>query len=571
MARKRELVVLIIIVVVLITGYTNSLSHNDHQKTSTHSTCFRIIYPQVFHTLNTTVKEIEKIANSVNYLQSGNLTVNYNPNRSIRGEYDFIIRNTTHNLNLYLAVVDFSDVLKLNISLEGNNVSLDELDRYIIKNNTLGLRAKVYVINISTSLPEIKGKIRYRVNYSFMKTLNPSWTIGTPLTWWAVSGKGDLVNLTVSFPSDYVFFLPSYGLSNSTIRIENFNISRINEAFFMKVSKVQEISAGGMNVTIYVPPNCRCSPQSLKDFKKKVRAALTLYVNVTGVTPTKRTYILLNPSWSMGDGMTTDTKIPVVIIGCYSRYAPPSVGNVVYSNPGLIFHELGHLWFGDYADLGRIDESLATYMNLLAMSKTDKQYLNYLDDIENLKILPNIKSMPSIDAYKEGIPNPTIRSAIIYYKGAFVFRSLQFVLGNETFFEGLRELLRECHGKECNLTDVQKVFERVSGQNLDWFFREWFYTTKVPDYYVENLGLTRESGKYILNFEIIDKNNFTMPLEVEVITANEKVIKKVWIDGRAKVSFELEDKPATILLDPNEWMVNENREYTLGGIEIIVN
>lgn len=47
-------------------------------------------------------------------------------------------------------------------------------------------------------------------------------------------------------------------------------------------------------------------------------------------------------------------------------------------------------------------------------------------------------------------------------KGAFVFRSLQFVLGNETFFEGLRELLRVCHYKECNLTDVQDVFENTS-------------------------------------------------------------------------------------------------------------
>jgi len=138
-------------------------------------------------------------------------------------------------------------------------------------------------------------------------------------------------------------------------------------------------------------------------------------------------------------------------------------------------------------------------------------------------------------------------------------------------FEGLREFLKDCHGRECNLIDVQNVFERVSGQDLNWFFREWFYITKVPDYYVENLSLTHENGKYLLSFEIIDKNNFTMPLEVEVTTTTEKVIKKVWVDGRAKVSFELEDKPTTIVLDPNECMVNENRKYTLGGIEIIVN
>jgi len=568
MERKRELVILIIITIVLITRCANSPSYNDHQKTSTHSINFRIIYPQVPHTLHTTVEEIEKIANSVNYLQSGNLTVNYHPDGSIFGEYDFSIKNIHHNLVLYLVTVGLPDVLKLNVSLNGNNIELNRLDKYIIRNNTLGLRAKVYVINVSTSLPEIKGKIKYQLNYSFMGTLNPSWTIGTPLTWWAISGKGNLVNLTIRFPSGYIFFLPGYGLLNSTIRMKNFNINGIYGAFFMRVGKVQKISTGGMHITIYIPPNCQCSSQSLRDFEKIVQEALTLYVKVTGLVPTKKFYILLNPSWSMGDGMTTDTKVPVVIIGCSSIYQSPSVGNVVYSNPGLIFHELGHLWFGDYAEFGRIDESLATFMDFLAMSKTDKQYLSYLEDIENFKVLPNLKSMSLIYAYKEGILNPTIRDAIIYYKGAFVFRSLQFVLGNKTFFEGLRELLKECHDRECNLTDIQNVFENVSGRDLGWFFSEWFYTAKVPDYYVQNLSL--EQKNYV-SFDIIDKNNFTMPLEVEVKTPTKEYLTKVWVNGTARLEFKLNEKPIEIILDPNEWMVNENRIYTINGIKVNIN
>jgi len=72
---------------------------------------------------------------------------------------------------------------------------------------------------------------------------------------------------------------------------------------------------------------------------------------------------------------------------------------------------------------------------------------------------------------------------------------------------------------------------------IGWFFNEWFYTTKVPDYYVKNLSLKRENGKYLLNFKVIDKNNFTMPLEIEVVTAKGKVIKKVWIiNGKDRIS-----------------------------------
>jgi len=48
------------------------------------------------------------------------------------------------------------------------------------------------------------------------------------------------------------------------------------------------------------------------------------------------------------------------------------------------------------------------------------------------------------------------------------------------------------------------------------------------------------------------------------------LVKKVWIKEKAKVIFELKDKPLKIILDPNEWIVNENKKYNIEGIEIIV-
>jgi len=35
--------------------------------------------------------------------------------------------------------------------------------------------------------------------------------------------------------------------------------------------------------------------------------------------------------------------------------------------------------------------------------------------------------------------------------------------------------------------------------------------------------------------------------------------------------LKLEDEPTAIILDPNEWMINMNRNYTLDGIGIEVN
>jgi len=229
----------------------------------------------------------------------------------------------------------------------------------------------------------------------------------------------------------------------------------------------------------------------------------------------------------------------------------------------LLAHEIAHSWFGDYASFGRMDETLANYLAIMSMNSYE--VLNF---VEHSPLINSTYTLAQV--YTEDVFNPHAEG-MVYYKGAFVFRSLQFVLGNEIFFKGLRELLRECHGKECNLTDVQDIFEKVSGQDLDWFFKEWFYTTKVPNYKIENLSLVQKNGKYIVSFDIIDKSNFTMPLEVEIITSKEKFVKKVWIKGKAKVSFEINDKPLKIILDPNEWMINENKEYSVDGMKVIVN
>ncbi len=228
----------------------------------------------------------------------------------------------------------------------------------------------------------------------------------------------------------------------------------------------------------------------------------------------------------------------------------------------LLAHEIAHSWFGDYASFGRMDETLANYAALTYTNESHE-----LDEVEHSSLIDTSYSLAQV--YEEEIYNPRT-DGLVYYKAAFVFRSLQFVLGNETFSKGLRGLLDECHGKECNLTDVQDVFEEVSDQNLDWFFKEWFYTARVPDYKVGNLSIKQKEDRYLLNFEIIDRNNFKMPLEVELITQKEKIVKKVWIDGEAGVEFEVGDKPIKIILDLNEWILNGNREYNLNGIKVIV-
>ena len=319
-----------------------------------------------------------------------------------------------------------------------------------------------------------------------------------------------------------------------------------------------EFTMNNTKVKVYVPKNTMLGFRELSNVTMKI---IESYTELLKIVPYSEINVIFYPDLPYGNGEEFEDfeERGVAIVGIQG-----SVGVADFLS--TLGHEVAHAWFGSYTHLGKIEESLATYM---AISLEDS---TRLDSIEGdiLTYFP-IYGKPLAKSYEEGISNPDVRNSVRYYGGAFIFRSLQFVLGNETFFNGLRELLRGCHGKECNLTDVQNVFEKVSGQDLDWFFKEWFYTAKLPDYEVENLSVTQRDDKYFLTFEIIDKNNFTMPLEVEITTSKEKLVKRVWVNGTAKISFELDDAPTKIILDPNEWIVNENKKYNVEGIEIEIN
>ncbi|MCO6040310.1 M1 family aminopeptidase [Thermococcus alcaliphilus] len=371
----------------------------------------------------------------------------------------------------------------------------------------------------------------------------------------ATSGEVSFLLFKAPWEDTKAFLLVNQTLTSLIVGKEKIVPTPQDNQFLLFAGRFGEIEGSAMNGTkikIYYPSDepFEISPQEVLNWSKKV---ISTYVSTYSILPSKEYYII---NWNSGEA-NGNGFINGIIVGRWSAR-----GRLIDRlNKRLIAHELAHSWFGGYANFGLLDEALATFSDLYVENKFGEDTYPFAEN----KAL-NSGKVPLAEITKNV---PDYQNAL-YYKGAFVFRSLQFVLGNETFFNGLRELLRECHGKECNLTDVQNVFEKVSGQDLDWFFKEWFYSSKVPDYDVRSLSLEEKNGKYLLTFEVIDKNNFTMPLEVEVITSKEKLVKKVWIKGKARVSFELNDKPLKIILDPNEWMVNENKEYTTEGIKITV-
>jgi len=73
-----------------------------------------------------------------------------------------------------------------------------------------------------------------------------------------------------------------------------------------------------------------------------------------------------------------------------------------------------------------------------------------------------------------------------YYKDRFltadkeqiILWRLMDMLGEESFMKGFQSFLREHRKKPATLEAFRKALERESGQNLEAFFHQWFYTTQ---------------------------------------------------------------------------------------------
>jgi aminopeptidase N len=70
--------------------------------------------------------------------------------------------------------------------------------------------------------------------------------------------------------------------------------------------------------------------------------------------------------------------------------------------------------------------------------------------------------------------------AIIYNKGAMVLHMLRRLVGDETFFAGVRKFYADWRFRKAGTDDLRQAMEAVSGRDLDGFFEGWIYGSATP-------------------------------------------------------------------------------------------
>ena len=230
-----------------------------------------------------------------------------------------------------------------------------------------------------------------------------------------------------------------------------------------------------------------------------------------------------------------------------------------FSSDPLVAHEMAHMWFGDLItakDWGHIaiNESFATFIEALWTErfKGRDEYLyeiytnfkTYLGEYFRRYSRPIVTNL-----YK--IPDEVFdRHA--YEKGSVVLHMLRSLLGEEAFRRGLRLFLERYRYKAVDIEDLRKVLEEASGQDLEWFWRQFFYSAGHP---VLKVSWSYSDGVLKLQIKQAQGEDsypvYTVPLEVKIVYEDGRRERREIALNEKEVTLHLSGgKPRYICIDP---------------------
>ncbi len=205
----------------------------------------------------------------------------------------------------------------------------------------------------------------------------------------------------------------------------------------------------------------------------------------------------------------------------------------------IVAHELFHQWFGDMVTCESwsnlpLNESFANYSEYLwaeykhGKHQADKMLQDnlrqYFDEAQN-------KNVDLVRFYYETPEDMFDRHS--YEKGGHVLHMLRNIVGDEAFFKSLQLYLKSNKFKAAEMHQLRLAFEEVTGQDMNWFFNQWFFAKGHP-----KLTINYEYKNDSAYVSVEQKHNVDEPL---VYTLPAKIA--LWSNGNATYHAVTLSKP----------------------------
>ncbi|GMR14308.1 MAG: M1 family metallopeptidase [Gemmatimonadota bacterium] len=231
---------------------------------------------------------------------------------------------------------------------------------------------------------------------------------------------------------------------------------------------------------------------------------------------------------------------------------------------GTVSHEIAHQWFGDSVTEAEwsnlwLSEGFATYFGALFFEYADgsDEFRRRMEESRRTYVSSDDVGQPIVRA-ENNLMDLLNRNN--YQKGAWVLHMLRSVLGDEDFFAGIREYFGRHAGDVILTADFQRAMEDVSGQDLEWFFRQWVYEPGYPRLAISTAWIpgTGELEIRIRQEQPQSWPTFRFAADVEFELPGRLLRASVDVRDRDQtVRITLPQGPTGITFDPDGWILKE--------------
>jgi hypothetical protein len=196
------------------------------------------------------------------------------------------------------------------------------------------------------------------------------------------------------------------------------------------------------------------------------------------------------------------------------------VGARGYGLFGVTDHELGHTWFpmvvgSDERRHAWMDEGFNTFINYysnLDYYGDRAQESRYVNRVSGEYIAgASVGVTTPIDTPPDQIDRADL-GLLAYRKPAYgLFLLREYIIGPERFDMAFKAYIDRWAYKHPKPADFFRTIENVAGEDLDYFWRGWFYTTDTFD---QSLTVTSAEGGY--NATITNRQDLLLPVTLEI-------------------------------------------------------
>ena len=223
-------------------------------------------------------------------------------------------------------------------------------------------------------------------------------------------------------------------------------------------------------------------------------------------------------------------------------------------------HEIGHMWFpmivgSDEKRYAWMDEGLTQFDQSQSMADFFKGFDDEARNRKNYLDFAETGGEVELMHHSDRFPNYASYGVAAYYKPATILVALRGVLGEQTFNKAYQEYIRRWAYKHPSPYDFFNTFENVSGKDLSWFWRSWFFETWKLDQAIDTVTTDKDSVNIVLE----NKGKLPMPVVLAVTRVNGTVDHltlpaDIWLRGDRRHTIRVAREPVVrgIEIDPDK-------------------